>query len=412
MSIRKIKSWGANLGPGIVVAATGVGAGDLIAASVAGARYGTIVLWAAVVGGLLKLALNEGVARWQLATGETVLEGWCRRLPRGVAYYFGGYLLLWAFVVAGALMAACGLAAHTVLPLLEDERLGVLFWGAIQSFAAAGLVWAGRYALIEQVMKGLIAFMFVVVVGSAVVLAPGWRAVAEGIFWPRMPEGDGAVWLVLGLIGGVGGSVTLLSYAYWLKEKGWSGSGALGTARVDLGTAYLLTSVFGAALIVIAAGAKAAEVEGYGMIVSLAGQLEQAAGQWGYWAFLLGFWGAVFSSMLGVWDGVPYLFADFLAAMRPARRAVALRRSPEYKMALLYLALPPLLLLLFGKPAWIGVVYAVTGAFFMPFLAALLLYMNNRKDWLGPLCNGWAANLGLLSALLLFLALFLSKLLL
>jgi len=33
-------------GPGIAVAATGVGAGDLVAASVAGAKFGTVILWA------------------------------------------------------------------------------------------------------------------------------------------------------------------------------------------------------------------------------------------------------------------------------------------------------------------------------------------------------------------------------
>ncbi len=32
------------LGPGIVIAATGLGAGDLIAASVAGAKYGVAIL--------------------------------------------------------------------------------------------------------------------------------------------------------------------------------------------------------------------------------------------------------------------------------------------------------------------------------------------------------------------------------
>ena len=68
-----------DLGPGIVIAATGLGAGDLIAAALAGARYGTAVLWAAAIGALLKFALNEGLARWQLATGTTLLEGWIRR---------------------------------------------------------------------------------------------------------------------------------------------------------------------------------------------------------------------------------------------------------------------------------------------------------------------------------------------
>jgi len=77
-----------NIGPGIVIAATGLGAGDLVAASVAGAKFGTALLWAAVVGALMKFAMNEGLARWQLATGTTLLEGWVHRLPRVISIYF------------------------------------------------------------------------------------------------------------------------------------------------------------------------------------------------------------------------------------------------------------------------------------------------------------------------------------
>ena len=43
------------LGPGIAIAATGVGAGDMVAAAVAGAKYGTAILWAAAAGALLYL---------------------------------------------------------------------------------------------------------------------------------------------------------------------------------------------------------------------------------------------------------------------------------------------------------------------------------------------------------------------
>ncbi|MCG8606498.1 Nramp family divalent metal transporter, partial [bacterium] len=63
------------IGPGIAIAATGVGAGDMVAAAVSGARYGFAVIWAAAAGALLKFVLNEGLARWQLATGTTLLEG-------------------------------------------------------------------------------------------------------------------------------------------------------------------------------------------------------------------------------------------------------------------------------------------------------------------------------------------------
>ena len=65
------KAWYKKIGPGIVIAATGIGAGDLVAASVVGAKFGTVILWSVLIGGIIKYVLNEGVARWQLASGET-----------------------------------------------------------------------------------------------------------------------------------------------------------------------------------------------------------------------------------------------------------------------------------------------------------------------------------------------------
>ena len=70
-------------GPGLVVAATGIGSGDVVAATVGGARYGVILLWAIAVGAFFKYVLNEGIARWQLATGKTALEGWADICPPG-----------------------------------------------------------------------------------------------------------------------------------------------------------------------------------------------------------------------------------------------------------------------------------------------------------------------------------------
>lgn len=64
------------IGPGIVVAATGVGAGDLVATLIAGSRFGYALLWAAVIGTVLKIALAEAVGRWTLSSERTMFEGW------------------------------------------------------------------------------------------------------------------------------------------------------------------------------------------------------------------------------------------------------------------------------------------------------------------------------------------------
>ena len=78
-------------GPGLIVAATGIGSGDVVSATVAGGRYGLVLLWAIAVGAFFKFVLNEGIARWQLATGLTALEGWAEHLPGWVKAYFGLY---------------------------------------------------------------------------------------------------------------------------------------------------------------------------------------------------------------------------------------------------------------------------------------------------------------------------------
>jgi Mn2+/Fe2+ NRAMP family transporter len=392
------------LGPGIVIAATGLGAGDLIAASVAGAKYGIAILWAAVVGALLKFTLNEGLARWQLATGTTLLEGWVRRLPRFWSLYFFVYLLLWSFIVAGALMSATGLAVHALAPAISVEA-----GGAVQSLLAALLVLFGRYRLLEAMMKFFIALMFAVVLYCAVALQPDWGSVLGAIVVPRFPEGS--VFFLLGVIGGVGGSVTLLSYGYWIRERGWSGSAQLRQVRVDLLLAYGLTGLFGIAIMIISAGVSPGVLSGSEMVLAVATRMGMTVGDAGKWCFLIGFWGAVFSSMLGVWQGVPYLFADFVHEWRNTEgEKVIDTRSAAYRAYLAFLAIPPMILLWAGKPVWVVLIYSVAGAAFMPLLAGLLLYMNGVRDWLGPLSNRWPANLVLLAALALFAALFIQEL--
>jgi Mn2+/Fe2+ NRAMP family transporter len=63
------------LGPGVIMAASGIGASDIVAATVGSATYGLALLWALLLGAFFKFVPSEGLARWQLATGSKALEG-------------------------------------------------------------------------------------------------------------------------------------------------------------------------------------------------------------------------------------------------------------------------------------------------------------------------------------------------
>jgi Mn2+/Fe2+ NRAMP family transporter len=382
-----------------------VGAGDLLAAMLAGAGFGTALMWVVVLGAILKLGLNEGVARWQLATGTTLLEGWCRHLGWPIKIYFFAYLVLWSFIVAAGLMSACGVAAHALWPVFSIRN-----WAIVHSLVALVLVLIGRYSVFENVMKVLIGIMTVTLLLSVVMVGPDLGSVLRGLI-PTLPGGSAAA--TLSLMGGVGGSVTLLAYGYWICEKGWRDTAAIGGVRIDLAVGYALTGLFGIAMLLLAAavlgggegmppGSEGLVACGEAVREVTAERFNPAAGVVASTIFLVGIWGAVFTSTLGVWNGVPYLFADFLDAFRGRFHTEVDTTGVAYRGYLLYLAGPPMILLFLGRPIWVIKVYTLTGGLFMPLLAATLLWLNSRRELVGELRNGLVANATLVLALLLF----------
>lgn len=378
-----MKSLNSIIGPGILVAATGVGAGDMMTASLGGSVIGVSLLWAVVVGALLKWFLNEGIARWQMATGTTVLEGWSERLGSWIQWVFLSYLLCWTFFTGGALITACGVAGTGLLPLSTDPVSSKIFWGMIHSGLGLLLVLYGGYKLFVKIMSAFIVVMFLTVIVTAVMVKPDWNAIGYGLIVPTITESS--LGWVLGVIGGVGGTLTLLSYGYWIREEGRSGFDGVRICRIDLTSGYVMVALFGIAMVII--GSKV-QIKGSGANVALilSDQLQNVTGPFGKWIFLIGFWGAVFSSLLGVWQSVPYLFADFVALRSGSsddeRQAIEYTKTSPYKYYLFAIALIPLPLL------WISVkkvqlTYAVFGSLFMPLLALTLLIMNNRREWVG-----------------------------
>lgn len=395
----------ATLAPGLLVAATGVGAGDLLTNSIVGSTVGVSVLWGAALGAVMKWTAAEGIARWQTATGTTLLEGWVERLGGFVRWAFLGYFIIWSLSVGSALVNACGVAGAALIPLRDPETSKIV-WGIVHSLVGLAIVWFGGFKLFERAMSACVALMFVTVLLTAVFSRPDWSAVLRGLFVPSIPAAGGHH--LLAVVGGVGGTVTLLSYGYWIAEAGRQGQAGLRASRIDLAAAYLLTAFFGLAMIVV--GSRITLEDGGSdadLAARLAEQLELALGPVGRWIFLLGFWGAVFTSLLGVWQSAPYLFADWCSLARgqhaASRARLDLARTAEYRLWSLAIALVPLVSL------WLSVsvvqyAYAVLGGLFMPFVACTLLVMNNRTAWVGrDFKSGWLIN-GLLIATLAFFA--------
>ncbi len=378
-------------GPGIVVAATGIGAADIIASSLAGTKYGLMVAWAVVFGAFIKFIVNEGIARWQLATQTTLIQGWVKHLGKPLTFVFLPYLVFWSFMVSGALINSTGMAANLIFP-----QLTIRHWGIIHSLITFLMVWYVSYEGFEKFMGYVTGIMFTAIIGSALLVKP---ELSIQNFIPQVPSGS--LPFLLAVIGGVGGSVTVLNYGYWIKEKGWNQKSHLKRIKFDLASAYILTAIFGLSIVTIASYVKPESVDGNKMLVGLASNMKLVVGELGYWVFACGLWTAVYLSMRGVWQGVPLLFQDFMQSIRPIKEP-----KKYFRYFLIFMSFAPLSTLWTKNPVYFIMAYAITGALFMPFLAFTLLLLNNKTRLVKEFKNTLWINLGLLIALGLFIYLF------
>ena len=104
------------------------------------------------------------------------------------------------------------------------------------------------------------------------------------------------------------------------------------------------------------------------------------------YADLAGTLGTVFSSLLGVWQAAPYLFADcWRLAVRRSDVPVSTSARP-YRAFLIVLALVPMLGL-FASFREVQKLYTVIGAYIFPTLALVLIVFNSRSAWVGRFKN-------------------------
>ncbi len=307
--------------------------------------------------------------------------------------------------MSGALVGGCGLAIET----LSGGAISRSWGGLAHAIVAFAVIYTARVSGFMRLMKPLIALMFVSIVACAVIIFHDPVATLKGLLVPTFPPAAGAY--VLSLIGGIGGSLTLLSYNYLLRDEGRVEPRNLRGVRLDLGLAYVFTAVFGLSVMLIAdrvfhsAGVAITDREA---VSRMAGQLGALLGPAGFYIYSIGFWAAVLASVFGVWQTIPSVMADCYSLVRrlpPGEREAVVRASSrEYRVALTFMAIAAVPFAFLARPLLIIVVFTVLGSLFIPFLAATLLYLNNAVPWPAPIRrNQMLTNSVLVIVLLVFL---------
>lgn len=182
--------------------------------------------------------------------------------------------------------------------------------------------------------------------------------------------------------------------------------------RFDITTAYVVTAISALSVLVIAAEllfGTGASFDGTEGLVTLADNYGARFGTFFEWVLLIGMFTAVFTSVIGPWHGVSYLFTDFVDIIRTKGKGLdpteISEKNPSFRIYLVWMTFPPMLLHLFEQPIAIVIVDGVIGAIFMPILAIGLLYLLNSKRVEKEYRNGIVGNvlLGLIIALFVHL---------
>lgn len=340
------KGWGESLkylGPGLILSASIVGSGELIATTTLGAQAGFAILWMVIFSCAVKVAVQMEFARWTVSTGTPALTGLNRVPP--VFGRIGWVNVLWVVLMLSKILQLGGIVGGTavafsiLLPLGGDglSPTSITLWHLIVVVGSIALLYSNAYGLVERGAFYMVVVFSVVTVAIAFGLpfTPFGYTLGDVLGGLSFQIPAGALGAAIAMFGITGvGADEIVSYNYWCIEKGyarWTGPNdggedwlrrARGWVDVMYKDAVLSLVIYTfATLAFFIMGAAVLHPQGLvpggpnEMITTLARMYTDTLGPWAMIGFLIGAI-AVLGSTL--WAAVPSqarMYANFLATV-------------------------------------------------------------------------------------------------
>ncbi len=391
-------------GPGLIVSASVVGAGELITATALGAEAGFVLLWLVVFSTLVKIAVQVEMARYSIVTGQGGMEGYAKVPPRfgRVSWVF----VMWALMAISKLIQTGGLiggmaAALSILLPVGSEPLGttsLTFWAVVVTVAAIVSLYSNRYGLIEKVAVFLTMLFVVVTVVIALGLPFTEFAYSGGDLASGLSLGlpVGAIGIAVAMFGLTGvGSEEITAYTYWCLEKGygrWSGPndgseayrrrarGWIAVMQKDAMAAWVIYTVATMSFYVMGAAVlnpQGLVPQGNDMILVLSETYSGVLGEPGRIVFLIGALAALGST---IWAAIPSWsrsWANALSILGVFDWRDSRRRNRW--MRVFIVALPTMWLLTFlwiSSPFVMILIGGIAGGIFLAAVAVAAWYLR------------------------------------
>jgi manganese transport protein len=417
------------IGPGLVLAASIVGTGELINTTSLGAKAGFALLWLILLSCVIKVFVQVELGRYAITHGKTTLAAF-NTLP-GPRLGASWICWLWLFMTLAtqaqiaAMEGTVGQAAHMAFPGASRaiaESFGRVnpawgmfletrqehFWASLTTLAAVLLLLSGGYHRLERVTTVLVGGVTLFTVMSVIILQ--WTpfrislANLESGFTLAVPTA--AVALAFSAFGITGvGAAELVAYPYWCIEKGYARNAgprsedegwarrARGWVRVMQIDAWFSMIVFTIATIAFyLLGAAVLHPQGLDpkgpemiptlsrmYIQPLQGTALAGLRAWTRLGFLIGAWAVLFKTLYVATAANSRLTADFLDLTGiwpqhgPAQRTRMIRA-----FCVLYPVLSLGLYYAYREPQGLIKVGGIAQGMMLPLIAGAALYLRQR----------------------------------
>ena len=182
------------LGPGVIAGAADDDPSGIATYSVAGAQFGTALLWTALITWPLMAAVQMTCARIGMVTGRGLASSLRKKLPRPIV-----------LVAALALLGANTINIAADLAGMADSasmltHLSSHIWVIVFAIAISWATIRLRYSQIAHILKWLAVALFAYVI-TAFRVHPHWGEVLRATLIPSMPHGREGWQMLVALLG-------------------------------------------------------------------------------------------------------------------------------------------------------------------------------------------------------------------
>lgn len=404
----------AQIGPGLILAASIVGTGELINTTALGAQQGFVLLWLILISCVIKVFIQVEMGRYAITQGKTSLAA-IHTLP-GPRFGTSWLAWLWLFMMLAtnfqiaAMEGLVGEAAVMVFHGDNGAKVGqgltasIPFWAGVTCVAAIALLLSGGYKRLEKITTILVALVTLVTVLGAMRLPMNLADIAGGLAF-RLPDTKDGLLLAFSAFGitGVGAS-ELFAYPYWCIEKGYARAvgpktsddawvaRARGWLRVMQLDAWFSMVVFTLATVafyfmgaaVLNGQLKAgvifeSDLKDAGMIRTLTHMYMQVIGDWSRPFFLIGAWAVLFKTLYVATAANSRMTADFLnlGGFWPQKTPADRERTVNV-FCVVYPILAMSIFLAYPKPLGLITIGGAAQALMLPLIAGATLFLRYR----------------------------------